>query len=91
MQGRGGTDSLVIVIDIAMDDGASAMDARLMGQTLGGAYRVLRRIGGGGMGQVYRATQAGIEREVAVKVLRPELAHHPGIPERFRDRIRILL
>jgi hypothetical protein len=57
------------VIDIAMDDGASAMDARLLGQTLGGSYRVLRRIGAGGMGQVYEAEHTLLGRHFALKVL----------------------
>lgn len=69
MHASGGTDSLVIVIDIAMDDGASAMDARLLGQTLGGNYRVLRRIGAGGMGQVYEAEHTLLGRHFALKVL----------------------
>lgn len=69
MRASGGTDSLVIVIDIATDDGASAMDARLLGQTLGGAYRVLRRIGAGGMGQVYEAEHTVLGRHFALKVL----------------------
>ena len=69
MRASGGTDSLVIVIDIAMDDGASAMDARLLGQTLGGAYRVLRRIGAGGMGQVYEAEHTVLGRYFDVEVL----------------------
>jgi serine/threonine protein kinase len=60
----------------------------LIGRRLGGRYLMRSLLGVGGMGQVYRATQAGIEREVAVKVLRPELAHHPGIPERFLREAR---
>lgn len=52
-----------------MDDGASAMDARLLGQTLGGAYRVLRRVGAGGMGQVYEAEHTLLGRHFALKVL----------------------
>ena len=52
-----------------MDDGASAMDARLLGQTLGGSYRVLRRIGAGGMGQVYEAEHTLLGRHFALKVL----------------------
>ncbi len=52
-----------------MDDGASAMDASLLGQTLGGAYRVLRRIGAGGMGQVYEAEHTLLGRHFALKVL----------------------
>lgn len=69
MQAPGQAGRLRGVIDIAMDDGASAMDARLLGQTLGGAYRVIRRIGSGGMGQVYEAEHTLLGRHFALKVL----------------------
>jgi serine/threonine-protein kinase len=45
-------------------------------------YRIEALIGHGGMGQVYRATQLSMNREVAFKVLSPKLAGNP----RFRDR-----
>lgn len=53
-----------------------------------GAYRVLERIGTGGMAEVFRATRAGPDRrehEVAVKVLLPELARDPAMLEMFQD------
>ena len=43
-----------------------------------GAYRLLGRIGGGGMGEVFRAEDPALGRQVAVKVMRPELAARPG-------------
>jgi len=45
----------------------------LVGRTLG-AYRVLERLGSGAVGVVYKAIQAGLEREVALKVLNPKAA-----------------
>lgn len=45
----------------------------LVGALLGGRYRLLDVIGHGGTGRVYRATQEPIGREVAVKVLHPDL------------------
>jgi serine/threonine-protein kinase len=45
-------------------------------------YRVERLIGAGGMGSVYLATEVALERRVAVKVIRPELAGD----DRFRRR-----
>ena len=56
----------------------------LIGRTIGGRYTIKATIGAGGMGHVYRATQAPINREVAIKVLRVDLAHQEGVAERFK-------
>lgn len=50
-----------------------------------GNYRVVERIGDGGMGTVYRALDQMLDREVALKVMRPELSRQPGLAERFRQ------
>ncbi len=49
-----------------------------------GRYELIEQIGQGGMGTVYRARDTKMQREVAIKVLRPELASAPGYVERFR-------
>ncbi|HKV41380.1 MAG TPA: protein kinase [Blastocatellia bacterium] len=49
-----------------------------------GNYKILDKIGEGGMGAVYKGVDLMLEREVAVKVLRPELATQPQVVERFR-------
>ncbi len=61
------------------DDGASqtGIPERL------GEFRLLERIGGGGMGLVFLAEQAGLGRQVALKVVRPEHLYFPGARERF--------
>ncbi len=51
-------------------------------------YRIEREIGAGGMATVYLARDIRHERNVAVKVLRPELAVALG-PERFMREIKI--
>jgi len=49
-----------------------------------GNYRLIDKLGEGGMGKVYRAVDSMIEREVAIKALKPEIAAQPGTLERFR-------
>ena|SRR5437867_9469497 len=50
----------------------------------GSRYRVLRRLGGGGMADVYFAEQALLARPVVIKVLHAHLGKDPEIAERFR-------
>jgi serine/threonine-protein kinase len=67
------------------DPGAPAAGpgADLTGRTLGD-YRVLRRLGQGGMGQVYLAEQVSLRRRVALKILKAELAANPLSLQRFK-------
>jgi eukaryotic-like serine/threonine-protein kinase len=62
---------------------AAADGPDLTGRTLGD-FRVLRRLGQGGMGQVYLAEQVSLKRKVALKILRPDLAEHPANLQRFK-------
>jgi serine/threonine-protein kinase len=55
-----------------------------------GHFQVHERIGGGGMGVVYRATDMREGRTVALKVLQPALDADPAAPERFRLEARTL-
>src|SRR5215470_6014373 len=55
----------------------------MVGNTIGN-YKILGQIGEGGMGAVYRGVDLMLEREVAIKALRPELARQPNIVQRFR-------
>jgi serine/threonine protein kinase len=49
-----------------------------------GNYKIVEKIGEGGMGSVFRGIDIMLEREVAIKMLRPELASQPNVVERFR-------
>ena len=61
----------------------------LIGQTLGGTYRITRSIGRGGMGVVYEAVNVRIERRFAVKVLRVSRSDDQDNFDRFEREARI--
>jgi len=50
-----------------------------------GNYRITEKLGEGGMGAVYKGIDMMLEREVAIKALRPEFTSQPQIAERFRS------
>jgi beta-lactam-binding protein with PASTA domain len=60
----------------------------LVGATLSERYRLVARIAGGGMGEVYRGHDLLLDRSVAVKLLQPSLAEDPHIVDRFRAEAR---
>ena len=60
----------------------------LVGTTLSGRYRLVSRLAGGGMGEVYRGHDLLLDRPVAVKVLQPSLASDAELVERFKDEAR---
>jgi serine/threonine protein kinase len=54
-----------------------------------GAYTVVRMIGAGGMGEVWRAVDERLGREVAIKILLPHFARDPERLRRFSDEARL--
>jgi serine/threonine-protein kinase len=59
------------------------------GTVVAGRYEVRRALGRGGMGTVYEAYDRVLEEEVALKVLRGDVARSPGMAERFRSEIKL--
>ncbi|HZT61378.1 MAG TPA: serine/threonine-protein kinase [Pyrinomonadaceae bacterium] len=59
-------------------------------QIIAGRFRVECEIGRGGMGTVYRASHLGLERPVAIKILKQEFASHPEVAERFMREARTM-
>jgi serine/threonine-protein kinase len=62
----------------------------LLGTTLLGRYRILELIGSGAMGAVYRAEQVGLQRPVALKVLKKQADSHADVPARFEREARAM-
>jgi serine/threonine-protein kinase len=58
--------------------------------TIAGNFKILEEIGEGGMGKVYKGVDMMLDREVAIKVLRPELVSQPHLVERFRSEAMTL-
>ncbi len=50
----------------------------MSGSTVGN-YKLLEKLGEGGMGAVYKGLDLMVEREVAIKMLRPEIARQPEL------------
>src|SRR6267154_5333283 len=57
------------------------------GTLLGDRYEILQLLGQGGMGAVYKARDVELERLVALKLVRPDLASHPEILRRFKQEL----
>ncbi len=55
-----------------------------------GVYEIIAQIGAGGMGEVYRATDTKLKRQVAIKILPPSVAHDAERLARFQREAEIL-
>ena len=59
------------------------------GAILAQRYQIIQMLGEGGMGAVYKAKDRELDRMVALKVIRPDLARNPAIVERFKQELRL--
>ena len=73
--------------DRARSPTPTAIDA---GQTLFGKYRVVRRLGGGAMGDVFLVRHSILNRDHALKMIVPHLATHTGALVRFQREFQVM-
>lgn len=59
-------------------------------EILNGQFKILQKIGTGGMGAVYKASQPEMNRMVAVKILHPKLTNRKDLASRFRREARAM-
>ncbi|MGA8732165.1 MAG: protein kinase, partial [Terracidiphilus sp.] len=55
--------------------------------TLCGRFRILAYLGEGGMGQVYKAVDLDLKQQIAIKVIKPDIADIPGVLSRFKREV----
>jgi serine/threonine-protein kinase len=60
----------------------------LLGATVAGRYKIVRKLGEGGMGSVYLAMHTILEKQVALKVLHVEFARKPDLVDRFMQEAK---
>jgi predicted Ser/Thr protein kinase len=72
------------------DDGAAMRTAPGLPRVIDAKYRVDRLLGRGGMGAVYRARDVRLDRDVAIKVVRPDLLADSDARTRFRREAQII-
>ena len=60
----------------------------MLGTLIGGRYRIIAPVGEGGMATIWRAVDEQLDREVALKILRPQFGSDPGFAARFKAEAR---
>ncbi|MGH8585529.1 MAG: serine/threonine-protein kinase, partial [Gammaproteobacteria bacterium] len=62
----------------------------MLNEVIANCYQIVEKIGEGGMGEVFRGVDINLDRDVAIKVMRTELARRPEILQRFRKEAVVL-
>ncbi|MCA1854087.1 MAG: serine/threonine protein kinase, partial [Beggiatoa sp.] len=62
----------------------------MLNEVIANCYQIVEKIGEGGMGEVFRGVDINLDRDVAIKVMRTELARRPEILQRFRREAVVL-
>ena len=83
----GGPEDWTVAGSSKISAAAAESDTLEVGTVLAGRYELLKLIGRGGMGAVYKARDIELDRVVALKLIRPELAKNPEILRRFKQEL----
>jgi serine/threonine protein kinase/tetratricopeptide (TPR) repeat protein len=83
----GGTQAWSVAVTPRPSSEAAAKGQLEPGFLLAERFEILQLLGQGGMGAVYKARDTELERLVALKLIRPELASHPEILRRFKQEL----
>src|SRR3984893_13313169 len=83
----GGTQAWSVAVPPRPSSEAAAKGQLEPGTVLAERFEILQLLGQGGMGAVYKARDTELERLVALKLIRPELASHPEILRRFKQEL----
>ena len=59
------------------------------GSVFAGRYQIIEELGHGGMGRVYRALDKKLNEEIALKLVRPEIASDRSTLERFHNELKL--
>jgi len=83
----GGTQAWSVAVTPRPSSEAAAKGQLEAGFLLAERFEIISLLGQGGMGAVYKARDTELERLVAIKLIRPELASHPEILRRFKQEL----
>jgi len=76
-------------VELSLEEVEAQIEPGLPFERLGD-FRLIKKLGAGGLGVVYLAVQESLQRKVALKLIRPELAGAPEVEERFWREIDML-